>query len=144
MGEISQNTNLASEYYVLSMLYRLGLDAYLTIGNKKSVDIIVHKNNKILTIDVKGLKGKSNFPIDNWSNKSETHFLIFVCFLNKIDDCIVLPELFIVPANKMENKYDELNGESIIYENPKGNRKVVQYNRLKKIDKFKNNWDLIC
>ena len=35
------NTNLASEFYVLSMLYRPGLDANLTLGNKKSVDIAV-------------------------------------------------------------------------------------------------------
>ena len=28
------NTNLASEYYVLSMLYRLGVDAYLTLEHK--------------------------------------------------------------------------------------------------------------
>ena len=35
------NTNLASEFYVLSMLYRLGFDANLTLGNKKSVDITV-------------------------------------------------------------------------------------------------------
>ena len=33
------NTNLASEFYVLSMLYRCGLDASLTLGNKKSVDV---------------------------------------------------------------------------------------------------------
>lgn len=35
------NTNLASEFYVLSMLYRMGFDANLTLGNKKSVDIAV-------------------------------------------------------------------------------------------------------
>ncbi len=35
------NTNLASEFYVLSMLHRLGADASLTLGNKKAVDIIV-------------------------------------------------------------------------------------------------------
>ena len=50
------NTNLASEYYVLSMLYRLGFDAYLTLGNKKSVDIIIEKGNDILTIENEQLK----------------------------------------------------------------------------------------
>ena len=35
------NTNLASEFYVLSMVHRLGVDASLTLGNKKAVDIIV-------------------------------------------------------------------------------------------------------
>ena len=35
------NTNLASEFYVLSMLHRFGCNASLTLGNKKSVDIVV-------------------------------------------------------------------------------------------------------
>jgi hypothetical protein len=52
------NTNLASEYYVLATLYRLGFDAYITLGNKKSIDIILHlENHNQITIDVKGLQG---------------------------------------------------------------------------------------
>ena len=85
MGEKSQNTNLASEYYVLSMLYRKGVHAFLTLGNKKSVDIIVDRDGKTLTIDVKGLKGTTNFPIDNWTRINKNHYLIFVSFLNKME-----------------------------------------------------------
>jgi len=29
------------------MLYRLGINAHLTLGNKKSVDIVVEKEDKI-------------------------------------------------------------------------------------------------
>jgi hypothetical protein len=32
------NTNLAAEFYVLSILHRLGFDATMTLGNKKAVD----------------------------------------------------------------------------------------------------------
>jgi hypothetical protein len=35
------NTNLAAEFYVLSILHRLGAEAALTLGNKKAVDINV-------------------------------------------------------------------------------------------------------
>jgi hypothetical protein len=35
------HTNLAAEFYVLSCLHRLGLDAHLTLGNRKGVDIVV-------------------------------------------------------------------------------------------------------
>ena len=35
------NTNLAAEFYVLSVLHRLGAEANLTLGNKKAVDIVV-------------------------------------------------------------------------------------------------------
>jgi hypothetical protein len=56
------NTNLASEFYVLSMLYRLGLDANLTLGNKKSVDItVVLGPGRAVTIDVKAVAGKMDW-----------------------------------------------------------------------------------
>lgn len=35
------NTNLAADFYVLSILHRLGAEATLTLGNKKSIDIVV-------------------------------------------------------------------------------------------------------
>ena len=37
------NTGIASEYLVLSMLYRLNYEAYITMGNKKSVDIWIKR-----------------------------------------------------------------------------------------------------
>ena len=60
------NTNLAAEFHVLSVLHRLGVEANLTLGNKKSVDIVVVRGaGDTITIDVKGLAGKTSFPIDN-------------------------------------------------------------------------------
>ncbi len=57
------NTNLAAEFYVLSMLYRLGVDASLTLGNRKAVDIIVFKENRApITIDVNGLAKPYDWP----------------------------------------------------------------------------------
>jgi len=142
MGEKGHNTNLAAEFYVLSILYRLGINAHLTLGNKKSVDIVVEKENEIITIDVKGLKDTSCFPIDNWNKKNENHFLIFVSFLKRIDNPNIIPDVFIVPSLELENFHKELDGKQIIYRNPKGNRIVVEYSRLKKLgEKYKNKWD---
>ncbi|MCX7735386.1 MAG: hypothetical protein N2319_01620 [Candidatus Kapabacteria bacterium] len=59
MSEKGYNTNLAAEFYVLSILYRLGINAHLTLGNKKSVDIVVENDKGLITIDVKGLKDTS-------------------------------------------------------------------------------------
>jgi hypothetical protein len=141
MSEKGSNTNLAAEFYLLSMLYRLGINAHLTLGNKKSVDIVVEKDDELITIDVKGLKDASCFPIDNWNKKDKNHFLVFVSFLKKIKDPNIVPDIFIVPSLELENKHKELDGKTIIYKNPKGNRTVVEYNRLKKLkDKYKNNW----
>ena len=143
-GGSGNNTNLASEFYVLSMLHRIGVNAILTLGNKKAVDIVVEKEGKSLTIDVKGLKSKAGFPVDNCSEKSNTHYYIFVSYLNKIEDISAVPEVYIVPANELYKKHKELNGETIIYINPKKNRKLVSYSRLKVLtDKYLNKWDLL-
>lgn len=130
-----------SEYYVLSCLYRIGANAYLTFDNKKSVDIIIEKPDKLLTIDVKGLKGTTCFPVDNRKKKEKNHYLTFVSFLNKMADTETTPEVYIVPSDKLNANYKELDGESLIYENPKGNRKVVRLRKLRKVKKlYLNNW----
>ena len=60
------NTNLASEFYVLSMLYRLGLDANLTLGNKKSVDIaVVLGPGHAITVDVKAVRAAATRAFAN-------------------------------------------------------------------------------
>lgn len=131
------NTNLASEYYVLSTLYRLGLEAYITLGNKKSIDIILNLNDKKqITIDVKGLKGNGMFPIDNVDTdlKKPNQYIVFVNYLNKIEDPTSVPEIFILPHNEIK-KY--------IYINPKENRKGIYPSRLRKeCTKYKNNWNI--
>lgn len=48
------NTNLASEFHVLSVLHRLGADANLTLGNKKSVDIFLTRDTgECVMVEVK-------------------------------------------------------------------------------------------
>jgi hypothetical protein len=97
------NTNLASEFYVLSMLYRLGADAALTLGNKKAVDIMVTNENKtITTIDVKGLVGRYDWPADNIHSFVDTqHFYMLVSFEGKITDPLSPPSVWIIPANEL-------------------------------------------
>lgn len=152
MGEKHENTNLASEFYVLSMLYRKGLDASLTLGNKKSVDIVIVKDNKTKTVDVKGIKEKSAaFPVDNCNLRKETHFIIFVSFKD-ISNHRVLeknPEIYIVPSLDLDKQFRELEDYStckgkLVYDNPKKTRRVVDLNRLRKLaSKYKDRWDLL-
>ncbi len=141
MGEKSHNTNLASEYYVLSMLYRVGADAYLTLGNKKAVDIMIQKD-QLLTIDVKGLKGKTGFPIDSFNKKEKNHFLVFVSFLDKIDDPQLVPETYIVPSLDIDKSFRELDGKSLVYVTPSGTRKDVLLSSLRKLkNNYLHKWD---
>lgn len=97
------NTNLAAEFYVLSMLYRFGLDASLTLGNKKAVDIIVYtESGTIITIEVKGLAGPYDWPADNIHEfNGAHHFYVLVSFEGKITNPLLPPTAWIIPANEL-------------------------------------------
>ena len=45
------DTGAASEFLVLSNLYRLGINAFISLGNKKSIDIIVKAKNGLSLIN---------------------------------------------------------------------------------------------
>ena len=132
------NTNLASEYYVLSMLYRQGFDAYITLGNKKGIDIILNLNNeKQITIDVKGLQGTTLFPLDNVDDEANkpNHYVVFLSFLNKMSDPLELPEIYVLPHNDLKE---------LMYHNPKGNRKGINLSTLRsKAEDYRNNWEIL-
>lgn len=129
------NTNLASEFYVLSLLHRLGMDAMLTLGNKKSVDLVaVNSEGKSYTIDVKGLAGKTSWPVDNVKLEKASHFLVFVCYHGAIANLAALPETWVIPSAALT---------PFIYHAP-GGRKVVERRRLlKEAELFKDAWHLL-
>jgi hypothetical protein len=130
------NTNLAAEFYVLSMLHRLGIDASLTLGNKKSVDIVVVRDSgNVATIDVKGLAGTTSWPVDNVKKIATSHFLVFVSFFGKIGDPLASPESYIVPSKRLA---------PLVYHSPNGKRQVLQLSRMRKEAKiFRDAWQLL-
>lgn len=95
------NTGIASEYLILSKLYRLELEAYISQGNKKSVDIrVIKENGETLSIDVKAVRGYSSLVVNNVEPK-DNHFLVFVIYNNKFEDLNSHPDIFIVPSQKI-------------------------------------------
>jgi hypothetical protein len=109
------NTNLASEFYVLSMLYRLGVDASLTLGNKKAVDIIVVSDGIILTVDVKGLAKAYDWPADNIRDfTSADHFYALVSFEGKMADYSQVPSVWIIRADALSPFIREYTTRKVI------------------------------
>ncbi len=133
MAKNGYNTNLAAEFYVLSVLHRLGVDANLTLGNKKSVDIAaVRAAGRVVTIDVKGLAGATSWPVDNLKAPKTGHFIVFVCYRGKIADPAVLPEVWVIPSSKIA---------ALTYHSPNGKRRVVQRSTLNaKAKQYKGSW----
>ena len=98
------NTNLAAEFYVLSMLHRLGADAALTLGNKKGVDIMVARAaGEAVTVEVKGVAKRYDWPAGNiQSPHPERHFVVLVSFEGQIADPTVAPRCWVVPLPDLE------------------------------------------
>lgn len=136
MAKSGYNTNLAAEFYILSVLHRLGVDANLTLGNKKSVDIAaVRAAGDAVTIDVKGLAGTTSWPVDNLKAPKAGHFIVFVCFRGKIVDPTVVPDIWIIPSSKVG---------ALTYHSPNGKRRVVQRSTLNaKAKQYKDAWSLL-
>jgi hypothetical protein len=97
------NTNLAAEFHVMSLLYRLGADAALSLGNKKGVDItVVRAEGEAVTIDVKGLAGRDDWPVNNVRETDhDRHFVVLVSFEGRIGDLEFVPSVWVVPAREL-------------------------------------------
>lgn len=101
------NTNLASEYLIMSLLSRAGKDAYLSLGNKKGVDIIVKtKSGSICIVEVKGVNKKNDWLIGNSGKlpNAPNMFYAFVCFDGKIEELTARADFWLIPSKQLLQK----------------------------------------
>ena len=92
------DTGVAAEYFVLSQIYRLGLEAYISQGNKKAIDIrVIQENGNPISVDVKAVRGYSSLVVNNVKT-NENHFIAFVIYNNKFEDVLTQSEVYIVPS----------------------------------------------
>ena len=110
------NTNLASEFFVLSMLYRLGLDASLTLGNKKSVDIsVVLGPGHALTIDVKSVAGKMDWLMGSATESPRSnHFVVLVSYEGRFNDTSHAPRCWILRHEEVQPIVKKAGGKSVM------------------------------
>ena len=128
------NTNLAAEFFVASQLYRMGLTVTLTLGHTKEIDLIVaHPDGRTVTIDVKGLKNKTNWPL-NLKLVRRNHFFALVSYLNRFQDRSIQPEVFIIPSPLVKSVLGHWSGRPQVT--------AVGYNRVKG-GKFEDGWHFL-
>jgi len=125
----SFNTGIAAEYFVLSQLYRMGIEAYISQGNKKAIDIRIIKSNGVaISIDVKAVRGYSSLVVNNVLEK-KNHYVIFVVYNNKFENINEMPEVFIVSSREVIKIAKHFKKEKRIM---KGD-----------IEKYKDQWDYL-
>jgi hypothetical protein len=126
----SYTTGLAAEHLIMSCLTRLGLEVYLTMGNRKKTDIRVINpdTNQTWSVDVKAVKGYSSLIINNVKS-SPDHIIIFVVFNEKLHDPGYMPEVFLVPSENVAS----------ITENYSGQLRVLKTS----LKQYKDRWDYL-
>jgi hypothetical protein len=106
-ADTNYNTNLASEYLMMSLLCRAGKDAYLSLGNKKGVDIIVKtENGSICIVEVKGVNKRNDWLIGNLGKiPIEPNLMYaFVCFNGTIEELTSTADFWLIPSEKLSSK----------------------------------------
>jgi len=131
------NTNLASKFYVLSVLYRLGLDAYLTLGNKKAIDIVVVRApGDTITIDVKAVAGRDDWRAGNAvGSPRERHFVILLTYDGKFPQVAEQPKVWVLP-------HEEFLGLIKPGKTPTAPL-FVSRSQVKKLEHRRDAWDLL-
>jgi hypothetical protein len=96
----AKHLELASKFYVLSVLHRLGADATLTYSQPDNVDIIVVlESGNALTVDVKTLTGPLEWPVADFRARSG-HFLAFVWY-PAVSHPNAPPDVYIVGSEQL-------------------------------------------
>ncbi len=122
----TQNTNLASEFYVASQLFRLGFTVTITLGHTKEIDLIVaHPDGRTVTVDVKGLKDTTNWPLTP-KLRRKNHFYALVAYRGKFSNIASQPEIFIIPSVGIEKLLVPWSGKPevtcIVYSKIRGSK----------------------
>lgn len=141
------NTNLASEYLMMSLLCRAGKDAYLSLGNKKGVDIIVKTEKGALCIvEVKGVNKRNDWLISNSGVLPIEPNLIYalVCFHGKISELTSTADFWVIPSSKLSKRTEykiSKNKKTVYISNKYIRENYEEYkNSLKSLDEYlKNN-----
>jgi len=125
------NTGVAAEYFILSQLYRMGIEAYISQGNKKAIDIrIIQEDGRAIFLDVKAVRGYSSLVVNNVIPK-ENHYIVFVIYNDNFEAIEFFPEIYIVPSKELKK----------ITNNYKKEKRVLKGNLQK--NSYKNNWNFL-
>lgn len=130
-------TGMAGEFFTMERLFRLGHEPALTLGNAKSIDIIVRtKSGNLTTVSVKSVRGGGKWPVgtENYSRRKDLVFvfLLYRHFDNPKED----PCVWVMPAPDVERqKRRWLVGSAVYY----------QHKELAapKLAKFRDAWEHI-
>ncbi len=131
-----QLTGMAGEFLTVGKLFKLGLQASVTFGNAKAIDVLAYnpENNKSYAVQVKTLRKKNCFLLKK-ENISHDHIFVFI-ILNDFEQD---EAFFVVEGKEILKNLEKFYGSS--YKNPDKPSKMpaINYGSLKE---YKDNWSV--
>jgi Holliday junction resolvase-like predicted endonuclease len=120
-----QQTGIAAEYYVAAELSRLGYDVTVTFGNTKSIDLLVHKNEEVFVVQVKGIQATKSLCWNLNKNKvADKKKLIIVLVNLHVNDPKAKPEFFVLTQPEAMTLFNDTPKEGM-------NRTYLDYKKIK-------------
>jgi transposase-like protein len=131
----SQISGMAGEFLTVGKLFKLGLQASVTLGNAKSVDVLAFnpRTRRSFNVQVKTCRQKNCFPIKK-ENIARDDIYVFV-FLNEMDE---QENFYILEGKEILRNIDKYFGSSYKRSRP-SSMPGINYGPLKE---FENNWDI--
>lgn len=131
-------TGMAGEFFVMERLFRLGHEPALTLGNAKSIDIIVRtKSGMLKTISVKSIRGGGKWPVNKNNISDEKHMLFVFLFYKTFENMTTDPEVWVMQASDVEKRKKPWFQSSALYYSHKDLAP-------KDLTKFRDAWHLIA
>lgn len=128
-------TGLASEFYVAAELTRLGYDVTITFGNTKSVDLLVHKDDNVFAVQVKGIQRTKSICWNLDKTKFNGKNLIMVLVNLHADIPKSKPEFFVLTHAETHQLFKNTPKEG-------GKRTYLDYKSLKEKEIYEDRWEL--
>lgn len=129
---------MAGEFFVMGCLFRLGHEPALTLGNAKSIDVLVKTPSGVKEISVKAVQGGGKWPVDK-GDLSGRENLVFV-FLRYRDrefgDPKKQPDVWVMRAAEVEKRKRPWFAKSAIYYTHGKHAPVG-------LDQFRDRWDFV-
>ena len=124
------NTGIAGEFLVSGELVRRGYNVAMTLGNTKAIDLLVEKNGKLLSVQVKSMQRKKSICWNISLSKLKGEKIIYV-LVNLNADLVDKdhPEYFILTEEEVQTNFKPT----------KSGRDYLDYNNAVRLG-FKNAW----
>ena len=131
---LKTQTGIAAEFYAAGELCRLGYNVTFTFGNTKSIDLIVEKNGKLISVQVKGIQ-KTKSICWNLDKTKIQNGIVYILVNLHVNDRNAKPEFFVLTAEEARIMFTDSKKEQ-------EKRTYLDYKKLKKLAVYENRWNV--